>query len=211
METVDYEAREKYADLFYWYRLQAAKENGNASAKLYINALDFEGAYERYINTTKNWKKHWFNTCYTIAKEIPKWTKQFIFDSVNFIITKISDCIKKTIPKNNCSSYTYLIYMKSKGQNIFTKIGKTKDVSRRMNEFRRYYYRREDIQIDDVEVVKTYELPDDNLAQVLETLMHKYFSKSHDLIPNDRYSYFVPTEKDLSEFERTFNNVLQFA
>lgn len=179
------------------------------SAKDYIATNDFKGAKERFDKANKGWKAHWFNTCVEIFDTCKDWAKEYIIDPINKTITAIKETIKKTVPKTLTTSHTYLIKMFDKnGEWVFTKIGKANDISKRIKDFINHHYSRQNITIADVEIIKEYEVPNDDLAQVLESFMRNHFRKSHELIPNDRFAAFEPTDEDLNEFERYYNLVL---
>jgi hypothetical protein len=50
--------------------------------KFYIENDDFEGAFERFTNATKNWKNHWFDVCAQIMENCKEWAKKYILDPV---------------------------------------------------------------------------------------------------------------------------------
>ena len=94
------------------------------------------------------------------------------------------------------------------GKWVFTKIGKANVIAKRMRDFINHEYKRDGVTISDVEIVKSYQVPNDDLAQVLESLMRNYFRKSHEYIPNDRFVAFEPTDEDLQVFENNYNLVM---
>lgn len=182
-----------------------------ASAKEMIKNNDFESAYEKMKNSKDSrWYLHWFETCETIAQNCKDWLLKYVIDPISHTIEEISNFIHKARPKDpNAKSNTYLIKMfDSCGNWVFTKIGKANDLKRRMSEFRKTKYSRQNIEIGDVEIIKSYEVPNDDSAQVLESFMRGYFKKAKPNLrfyPNDRFDAFEPTAEDLEQFETYYN------
>lgn len=183
------------------------------SMKQCIKQSDLITALKNYENTSPNWKKRWFDTCYEIAQKTKdifnSILKQYIFDPVEKVITKIAEQVKKTVSKKcKNGSHTYLIKMfDENGKHVFTKIGKADNLKRRMSEFVNHEYKRQNKIISAVEIIKEYCLPSDDLAQVLESFMRNYFRKNRkeEFYPNDRFSAFEPNENDLMAFDRYYN------
>ena len=168
---------------------------------------DFEQAKEKFENTTPRWKKYWFDCCKQIMENCKEWAKKYIIDPINMIIQPIANVIKKIKPKKEGTSNTYLIKMfDENGSWIFTKIGKANDIKKRMLDFRNHEYKRDGVIISNTEVIKSYELPNDDLAQILESFMRNYFrkNKTEEYHPNDRFDAFEPTEEDLKTFENYY-------
>lgn len=183
-----------------------------ASAKDMIENNDFESAYEKMKNSNNSrWRLHWFNTCVTIAKKCKDWLSKYVIDPITQTIEEITVYITHKIKPKNADekSNTYLIKMfDTCGNWVFTKIGKANDLKRRMAEFRKTKYTRQNIEIGDVEIIKSYEVPTDDSAQVLESFMRGYFKKAKPTLkfyPNDRFDAFEPTEEDLKQFEAYYN------
>lgn len=176
----------------------------------YVSSNDFEGAKERFDNANKRWKSHWFEACEEIFNACKDWAKKYILDKVNKVILAIGEFITKKRPKDEeATSNTYLIKMfNDAGEWVFTKIGKANVVAKRMRDFINHEYKRDGVVISNVEIVKSYQVPNDDLAQVLESLMRAYFRKSHKYIPNDRFEAFEPTTEDLQVFENNYNLVM---
>lgn len=176
----------------------------------YVSSNDFEGAKERFDNANKRWKPHWFEACEEIFNACQDWAKKYILDKANKVILAIGEFITKKRPKDEeATSNTYLIKMfNDAGEWVFTKIGKANVVAKRMRDFINHEYKRDGVVISDVEIVKSYQVPNDDLAQVLESLMRAYFRKSHKYIPNDRFEAFEPTAEDLQVFENNYNLVM---
>ena len=180
------------------------------SKEMLIYNNDFETAKKKFDNANARWKMHWFDCCKKIMEKCKEWGKKYIIDSINIAIVKISETIKKIQSKKQTTSHTYLIKMfDSAGKWVFTKIGKANDVSARMKDFENHEYKRNNVTISNTEVIKEYELPTDDLAQVLESFMRNFFRKTKEVnfYPNDRFDAFEPTQEDLNTFEKYFQLV----
>ena len=176
----------------------------------YVSSNDFEGAKERFDNANKRWKPHWFEACEEIFNACKDWAKKYILDKVNKVILVIGEFITKRRPKEEGTSNTYLIKMFDEvGNWVFTKIGKANVIAKRMQGLLKHEYKRGGtVKISNIEIVKSYQLPNDDLAQVLENLMRHYFRKTRKFIPNDRFEAFEPTAEDLQVFENNYNLVM---
>lgn len=180
--------------------------NKKSKAEL-IDTNDFEGARNRFENANGRWKKHWFDCCQQIFNSCKEWAKKYILDPITQTIHAIEEMIKKVKPKKEGTSHTYLIKMYDDcGKWVYTKIGKANVLKDRLNRLRKEHYNKENVQIADIEIIKTYELPNDDLAQVLESFMRNYFrkNKSENFHPNDRFDAFEPTEEDFAVFENYY-------
>lgn len=183
------------------------------SADWYIKENDFEGCLERFDNARKNWREHWFKTLQTIYNNCKDWAKKYILDPIEKSIIVIADQIKKTVVKKeenkNNNSHTYLINMYDENENlVFTKIGKADNLKRRFKQLLKHQYKNSNAPIARIEPLKIFECPNDDLAQVLESLIRNLFRKSHDFIPNDRFKPFEPTQEEWKEMERFHELVL---
>lgn len=58
------------------------------SARQYLEELDFEGAFERFENATKQWKSHWFEVCEQIAHEVTDFLKEYIINPITKTIER---------------------------------------------------------------------------------------------------------------------------
>lgn len=90
---------------------------------------------------------------------------------------------------------------------VFTKIGKSKNLLKRFQTLERQYYAKDNIQIMRVEPVYTFNVKNDDLAQVLESFIRNLFRKRHDFIPNDRFKPFEPSEEEWKQMERYYKLV----
>lgn len=174
-----------------------------------IETNDFEEAKRRYEKAYSNWKDHWFETCITIFKSCTEWAKDYVINFVDKTIVKINEIATKIKSKKGKFSYTYVIKMfDDMGNWVFTKVGKADNVSKRMYDLSKEYYSRQKVKIGSVEVLKTYELPTDDLAQVQESFMRNYLRKTKKFYPNDRFEPFEPTEEDYNIFDQYYDTVV---
>ena len=60
------------------------------SAKQYIIEDDFEGAFERFETTTKQWKNYWFEVCQQIANNCQEFLQKYIINPIDKTIQVIS-------------------------------------------------------------------------------------------------------------------------
>lgn len=178
----------------------------------YITNNDFEGAKERFVSANSRWKQHWFNTCVEIAKNCKVWFDKYILDPVNLTITEIVKKAKSVIKNCNETSNVYLIKMFDVNDRyVFLKGGKADNVSRRLRDLSRQEYKRDNIQISRVEIIKTWELPNSHLAESFEQALHAYLCNFFENIPNDRYYPTELTEEQFSELDRRYEIIQNFA
>lgn len=176
----------------------------NKTGKQYIADNDLEGAIERLENSYKNWKSHWFEVCQIIMNNCKDWAKKYILDPITQTVRTIGDMIKKSKPKNTAQeSHTYLINLYDNAGNwVYTKIGKANNIQQRLRQIAKEKYLGGGGR---AEIITYYTLPNDDLAQVLESFMRGYFRKTKTLIPNDRFDPFTPTEEDLAVFQQYYD------
>ena len=168
-----------------------------------IETNDFEEAKLRYDNARIMWVRHWFDTCYTIAKNNRHIFKQYVFDTDEARITALSSA--KINKRNGGEAYVYLIKMYDLEDNfVYLKGGKTNNLERRFYELGRQHYKREDLHISRVEEVKSWCLPSEHLAESFEQLLHAYFAKFLENTPNDRWTPTDIAEDDYAELERRY-------
>ena len=175
----------------------------------YIQFNDFEGALMRFNETNARWKKHWFNACVEIANRCKSWHKKYSFYSnPNLLIVKAD---KEAKEQNKNLSYVYLIKMyDDEDDYVFLKCGKANDVNVRLRTLSKQAYKREDVQIERVEIIKTWELPSSHLAESFEQAVHDYLSKLYENIPNDRYYPQTLTEQQFAELEKRYEIIRAF-
>ena len=112
----------------------------------YVANDDFEGAFERFQQATKNWKNYWFNVCAQIADNCAEWLKQYTIDREHLTIEEKIP-VKRTrreyqIDTNgvdlldNTAEKCYLFrFFDADGKRICSKIGTTtRKVKTRMRE-----------------------------------------------------------------------------
>ena len=186
------------------------------SSTTYINENDFEGAKARFEQSTARWKQHWFDTCMEIFENCAEWGKKYILDPVNRTITAVIEKAKKTISrvikKHDGTSNVYLIKMfDTDGDYVFLKGGKADDITKRLRDLSRQEYKRDNVQIDRVEIIKTWELPNSHLAESFEQALHAYLCNFFDNIPNDRYYPQELTAEQFAELDRRHEIICSFA
>lgn len=179
------------------------------SCTYYIINNDFIGAKERFDNTRANWRKHWFETCYTIAQNNPQYLEKFLFNEEELTIIKVKKVVKYC---DVAPSHTYLIdLLDKKEETVFTKVGKADKVGRRLNQILDKGYK--EAEIDDIKILKVFEMPSDDLAEALESSIKNYIKKHKNVgyYPKDRFTPFVPSAEDYEAFEKIYNKVLEIA
>jgi hypothetical protein len=67
----------------------------NSSMATYIVLDDFEGAVERFLQTSARWKKAWFEVCEQIYNNNKEWAKKYILNPVDRSIKKLTKIITK--------------------------------------------------------------------------------------------------------------------
>ena len=67
----------------------------NNSMATYIVLDDFEGAVERFLQTSARWKKAWFEVCEQIYNNNKEWAKKYILNPVDRSIKKLTKIITK--------------------------------------------------------------------------------------------------------------------
>lgn len=71
----------------------------NNNMAWYIENEDFEGAVNRWMNTSSNWKSRWFDVCKEIFDRSKKWMNDYIVNPIDRTIKKITKIITKKITK----------------------------------------------------------------------------------------------------------------
>lgn len=67
----------------------------NSSMATYIVLDDFEGAVERFLQTSARWKKAWFEVCEQIYNNNKEWAKKYILNPIDRSIKKLTKIIAK--------------------------------------------------------------------------------------------------------------------
>jgi hypothetical protein len=114
--------------------------------KYYIDNNDFEGAYDRYLIATKNWKEYWFDVCKQIFEASKEWAKTYVIDPIaKTIQAKVKvPRIKREydintnnldlLDKNDEKCYLFRFF-DSQGNRICSKVGTTKrEIIKRLKE-----------------------------------------------------------------------------
>lgn len=179
------------------------------SAKQYIADNDFEGAKERFDNANIRWYKYWFEVCQTIAFNDKEWLTKYLFDTTEMTIVSV---VKSTTTTDEKESFVYLVKLFDVNNDyVFLKGGKTMNPKKRFKELSKYHYKRQDVHIGSVEIIKMWKMPSEHLAESFEQLLHSYFSKFLQHFRNDR---FIPTEitaEDFEELEKRYQTICSFA
>ena len=181
----------------------------NYSANDFIRNNDFEGAKEKLEQARPRWIQHWFDTCEIIFNSCAEWSKKYILDPINRIITKIKN---NRIVKNVYEgvSHTYIIKMYDDNNNyVFLKVGKANDVDVRMRQLCKKGY--VDTNIEDVEILKTWELPAPELAEMLEKYIQYKLKQKYTRIPNDRFVPIELSSEQMVELENYYNAIIALA
>lgn len=180
----------------------------NKSAKQYIADNDFEGAKERFDNANVRWYKYWFEVCQTIALNNKEWFTKYLFNATEMTIVSV---VKTTTTAAEKVSFVYLIKLFDiNNEYVFLKGGKTTNPKKRFKELSKYHYKRQDIHITNVEVIKMWELPTEHLAESFEQLLHAYFSNFLQHFRNDRFVPIEITETDFEELEKRYQTICNF-
>ena len=184
----------------------------NKSAKEYISSNDFEGAKARFDKSYKQWKQHWFDTCYAIAQKVKTWATKYIFDPINLTITAIAEKVKKVISKKNTESHVYLIKMfDENGSYRYLKAGKANVLKDRFNQLNDKLYKQpEVVQISRLEILKTWVLPNEKLAEAFENIIHSYLGSIFTHVPKDRYHPIEVTADHIAEIDRKYELMTAF-
>lgn len=185
--------------------------NTTKSATLYIEDNDFEGAIYRFYNTNSRWRRYWFEVCYEIATNDKKWFLLYTFYPSELKILAAEPT--EDIFPNQRGNLVYLIKMFDKNNEyVFLKGGKTIHLKQRMKKLSDYTYKRENVQISRVEIIKTWELPREHLAESFEQTLHDYFCKKKlQHFPKDRFTPILVTEEDFIELNRRYEVICSLA
>ena len=128
------------------------------------------------------------------------------------VIEKAKKTVARVIKKYDGTSNVYLIKMfDTDGDYVFLKGGKADDITKRLRDLSRQEYKRDNVQIDRVEIIKTWELPNSHLAESFEQALHAYLCNFFDNIPNDRYYPKELTAEQFAELDRRHEIICSFA
>jgi hypothetical protein len=167
----------------------------------YVDNNDFEGAKKRFEAANGRWRRHWLEACIEIMNKCQEWATKYLIDPIKMTITKIARSIKTAV-KDSGHPCVYLIRMfDTDGTFRFLKIGKTNCLQRRLGELSKYHYSISNVTIGYVEVIKTWDLATDALAEACEKAMQHYFNKHYQNIPNDRYAPIEPKAEHIAKFD----------
>lgn len=185
------------------------------SATQCVNTNDFMEALARFNMANARWKEHWFNACEKITKKCKEWANKYTLNratlTIEKMVKKAKETVRKVMRKHNGASYVYLIKMfDDAGQYVFLKGGKADSVSKRLKDLSKTEYKRDGVQINRVEIIKTWELPSSHLAESFEQALHAYLCQFFDNIPNDRYHPQELTEEQFAELDRRHKIISSF-
>lgn len=181
------------------------------SAIMYIEDNDFEGAVQRFYNTNTRWRRYWFEVCYEIATNDKRWFSFYTFYPNELWILEVEpteDTFLDTV-----GNFVYLIKMfDENNEYVFLKGGKTIHLRERMSKLSKYNYKRENVQIARVEIIKTWNLPREHLAESFEQVLHDYFcNKKLQHFPKDRFTPTFVTENDFLELDKRYEIICSLA
>lgn len=166
----------------------------------YIRENDFEGAKERFESANNRWKQHWFDVCVEIAERAKGWLMKYVLDPIALTIEKVKSVVKKSK-----ESHVYLIKMFDENNDyVFLKAGKADILENRFKQLIGKRYSGNNTLITGIEVIKTWTLPTNHLAEAFEQLIHAYLSKLFYNYPNDRYDPVELTDEHFAEIERRY-------
>lgn len=176
------------------------------SAARCIETNDFNEAKARFDNAYRNWKEHWFNACYEIAKNNQEIFQKYVFDCTEITITDV--VFAKLVTRKNGGAFVYLIKMFDENNNyVYLKGGKANNLSKRYYDLKKTHYKREDVKISRIEEIKVWCLPSSHSAETFEQALHSYFSRTLTNIPNDRWTPIEPTKEDFEALEQRYETI----
>ena len=118
----------------------------------YIYNDDFEGAIERYEQTSLRWKSNWWNVIVTIYNKVPRYKRKYTLNFKEKTVVKLPKekidiffGTKNNFPKGTKICYLFKFY-DTYGNIIFSKIGTTeRTVDKRISEEIKSYSKNYDI------------------------------------------------------------------
>ena len=105
------------------------------------------------------------------------------------------------------NAYSYIVRLHLADGTILYKVGKTNNTMRRFKEIQNYTYT---TPIAWVEPIKVYTLGDENMAEVFESIMRRYFIGKYGIechLKNDRFTGIAVTKQDLNTLNRKYRFV----
>jgi len=167
-----------------------------------IKENDLETAYERYQETTTQWKSYWWETIETIYNNCKDWTKKYILDPVNKILIAIKEKTKAKLsilwqdrivwecqPTNEPCAYI-VEHFDQNGNFLWLKVGKAIDgVKTIKGHFYRDTYKKANL--GQIVVKHLFVCPDEEEVEKMESTLRKYYKSNKngaDFIRNDRFS-----------------------
>lgn len=173
--------------------------NKKPTAKYYVDNNDFPGAVERFENSNKQWKNHWWSVCETIFNSCAEWARKYVLDPVARTISAIK---KRGRPSKaadkiiwNCPPFTdkghrsYLVeFLDKKGNILFSKVGSFDRMDKSIEvRFKSELKEYEKLNVEKVRVNRVYntEFPGEGLESIFRGF---YVRKWPDAFqPKDRF------------------------
>ena len=182
------------------------------SATWYIINDDLMGCYERYQQSYKNWKEHWWETVETIYHQSEKWAKLYIIDPIEKTIRAAARMVSKIkAESNNICYWTRLIG--ETGSIIYNKIGTTtQSVETRMRQILSKQYKDGYERLVDYDVIASWDCgnksPEGLESYLRAMLIKKYNSQNY--VKNDRFfigvSFQEPTIEEMNGWAMEYLN-----
>ena len=158
----------------------------------YIKNKDFEGALDRFHNTTARWKSHWWECLEIIYNKCKSLAQKYVLDSTRRLVLKLETLADMTIPlTHDCVGYkVYLFkFFKKDGSFHFTKIGTSKrDIMLRVKEEIRDY-RKAGLDIGNVVIEAIIPCKNKAWAEGAESQLRANYIKANPdtYVANDRF------------------------
>lgn len=150
-------------------------------------------------------------------KSSNQWGKNFKKEVIEWILdeegsknydTEIKE-EEEIYEKKSKNAYAYIMYLYGTKEQtntpnvpLFLKVGKTTDINRRMKEIVSYHH------LEKVMIVALYEFKGDEQAEMMESMLRKYFKdkyKGKNFVPKDRFQNAIATVDDLALLDRKAN------
>lgn len=185
----------------------------NHSCAWYIDNNDLEGAYERFQETSANWKNRWWETVETIYTACADWAKRYILDPITHTLTKMkkrgrpakhktADLLTMECAVSGCGAYFVEHY--HNGERVWGKCGKANNGEKRLLQHFTNDYPGE---IDHGVVKLWYPCVNPDHALTMENVMRDYFNrkKGLTLLGNDRFGdYAGITPEDVAYLDKKY-------
>lgn len=184
----------------------------NPSAVWYIDNDDLMGCYERFKQSYKRWRDHWWNTIEIIYNQSEKWAKLYIIDSVERVIRAATRMVSK-IRANSDNICYWVRLIGETGSIIYNKIGTTtQSIETRMKQILSKQYKDGYERLTDYDIIASWDCGN-NSPEGLESylrakLIKKYNSENY--VKNDRFfigvSFKEPTIEEMNGWAMEYLN-----